>query len=232
MLKNKILVILSLIALLLISTNCTLIGVGLGTYADATNNNEYHTIKNELFTISPGTDISIVSINGDTLEGTYHNTSNVYSLDYVAEYNNKFDEIRKELVAPKINDTLFISAPNEKNYKYIFLGFDYNSIYAKSILSNNESFIKMNPDYKFKLAGEYLNMQWIKKAIEFKTIPIMSKMNLENNTETLSIFYHQIKIINTKSSSYSAIIILSGITADLLIIKNSDFPFLPGVSLW
>ena len=138
------------------------------------------------------------------------------------------------MVVPKINDTLLISNPNSKSYKYVFLGFDFDAIYARSVLSDKESFVKMLSSYSFKIdSKEYLNPDWIKNGIEYKTIPIMSRMNVESNSDTISIYYHDIQKINTKSSSYSAFIILAGVAADLLFLKSIDFPHKPGGgSIW
>lgn len=217
-----------LLILLLITSNCTLIGIGIGTIADAHNNNEYLKIDKELFSISQGTSIDIISIDGDTLEGIFENTSNLYTEDYINEYNRRYEEIRNKLVIPMISDTLIISTANGRSYQYLFLGFDYNSVYAKHIKTDKDYFITMNPEYKFKIANEeYLDIYWIKNSIEYKTIPILSKINIENDGEINSLFYHQIQKLNTKSSSVSAVAILAGITVDLLIFKNSDFPLKP-----
>lgn len=226
MIKYKFLLLISLGLILFFTNNCTLIGVGLATYADDINNTEHYTINEELFSIPPGTDISIITVNDDTLVGIYHSTTNKYSQDYIKEYNDKYNEIKQQLNVPLINDTLVISNSIGKTYKYIFLGFDYDAICVKSTLTDKEDFIKINSDLKFKLPnGQYLDQHWIKNAIEFKTIPILSKMNLENKDDTYSIYYHQIRKINTKSSTYSGIIVLTGITIDLLIVKNSSYPF-------
>ena len=226
MLKYKILILISLCFILLFTNNCTLIGLGIGSVADSRKNNEYYTINKELFSITPGTKISLITTSGDTLVGNYQSTTNEYSQEYIDEYNDKYNSIRAQLIVPRINDTLVISNSIGKTYKYIFLSFDNNTIYVGSILSENKNFIKLNSDLKFGFGKEqFLDQYWIINAIKYKTIPIMSKMNIKNNKETHSIFYHQIQKIQTKSENIAAYIILAGVTIDLLILKNSDFPF-------
>lgn len=234
MLKNKFLVLISLVILLLISNNCTFIGTGFYFIADSKRNNEHYTINQELFSITPGTEINLITTSGDTLAGNYQSNTNEYSSDYINEYNSTYNKIKEQLVVPKIKDTLFITNSIGNKFQYIFLGFDFKSVYVKSTLNDNKLFIKLNSDLKINLTeDQYLEQDWINNAIEFKSIPIMSKMNLENNKDTLSVFYHQIQKIQTKSPNNAAYIILAGVALDLLYLRSIDFPNNPGGgSIW
>ena len=87
MIKNKIFILIHFCLLLFLTNNCTLIGFGIGTVIDKNKSGSHYTISEELFNISPGTEIKFITNTLDTLNGKYVNTTNEYSTDYIIEYN-------------------------------------------------------------------------------------------------------------------------------------------------
>ena len=162
MFKKKIVYIVYFFLLLILSNSCTLIGFGVGTVIDDNKSDTHYTINEDLFDISPETEIILITNTNDTLIGVYKKTTNEYSDDYIVEYNNKYEKIKEQFFIPEINDTLSISNPIGNIYKYIFLGFDYNKIYVKSAQSGKELYINLNSNVKIKLNdGQYLNHDFL-----------------------------------------------------------------------
>ena len=171
MIKYQICIMISLCLIIFFTNNCTLIGFGLGSIIDAKKSGEHYTIKEELFEISPEKEIQLITVTNDTLTGLYKSTTNEYSDDYIAEYNNKFDDLKEQFDIPEINDTLSISNPMGNIFNYIFLGFDYKKIYVKSVQSGKKLFITLNPDVKIKLNdGQYLNQYYVNNAFEYRLV--------------------------------------------------------------
>jgi hypothetical protein len=208
---------------LLFTSCCSIIGFGIGTAIDNKNSDEYFTINEVLFEITPETEVKLVTISNDTITGYYKSTNNSYSDDYIEEYNNRYDDLNTQISIPKLGDTLLIANPKGEIYKYIFLGFDFKKIFVKSALSNQKRFIKFIPEMKIKqMNGQYLNYTFINNGIEFKLIPIMSKMRLENKSGSQSVFYHNIHKILTESSNKAKYLTLIGLSIDLFLWYNLE----------
>ena len=84
MYKNNLILFIYFCVLLLLSNSCSLIGFGVGSIIDAKKSGEHYTINEELFEISPETEIQIITVTNDTLKGLYKNTTNKYSDDYIS----------------------------------------------------------------------------------------------------------------------------------------------------
>ena len=170
--------LISLCSLSLLSGCFSLAGYGLGTVVDDKKSGEHYTINEKLYDITPETEIELITINQDTLSGLYINTTNEYSDEYITEYKNKYRDTKEQFIIPEIGDTLLISNPLGNIYKYIFLGFDYNKIYVKSVMSNKNLFIKLRSNPKIVLEdNHFMNLDYLNNGIEYKLIPIMSKMH-------------------------------------------------------
>lgn len=223
MIKYKFLILISSSLILFFTNNCTLIGFGVGSMIDANKSDEHYTINEELFEISPETEIQLITVANDTIVGKYINTTNDYSNDYIIEYNSKYDELKEQFFLPKINDTLSISNPMGNIYKYIFLGFDYNKIYVKSAQNGKELFIILNSKVKIKLNDDqYINQNFINNGFEYRLIPIMSKIHLENKSVSDSVFYHNIHNIQTNSTNKTKYLMIVGAAIDLFLISRID----------
>jgi hypothetical protein len=221
--KCKFAILIFLSHIILFFNSCTIIGFGVGAIIDKNRSNYHSTINEELFSISPGTIIKLITITGDTLTGIYHSTTNEYSLDYITEYNKKYEMLREQLLIPKIYDTLLISNPLGDIFKYIFLGFDYKKIYVKSTLSNNKLLIKLNSNLNIKANNDtYLDHTLINNVFELKLIPMISKINIKKNKDINSIFYHNIHSIQTKSKNRKRWLVLIGATIDYIIYSQID----------
>ena len=219
--KNSLCFIILLFSFLMFSGCFSVIGYGVGTAIDNSRSGEHFTIKEELFDISPETEIELVTISNDTISGFYRNSTNEYSNAYIGEYQSKYEEINSQMPVPNIGDTLFIANPIGEIYKYIFLGFDYKKIYVKSVLSNHERFMTLLPDQNIKLQNDqYLDFTFINDGIEFKLIPIMSKLNLQIKSGNISVFYHNIHRIQTTSKKTTGYLLLVGIAIDLYLYLN------------
>lgn len=216
--KNNTFILISLCFVIFFINNCTLIGLGVGSLIDAKKSGEHYTINEELFEISPETEIQIITVTNDTLAGLYKNTTNAYSDDYIAEYNNKYDDLKEQFEVPNIGDTLLISNPLGGIYKYIFLGFDYKKIYVKSAQSGKEIFITFNPNVKIKLNdGQYLNQYSLNNAFGNRLVPIMSILHFENKSIPDSVFYHNIHNIQTNSKNTTVSLLLVGMAIDIYL---------------
>lgn len=222
-LMNNIKIISSILLILFLFNNCTILGLGIGNIIDDEKSKFHVTIYEELNSITPGAKLNIISVLGDTIFGEYLNTINKYSSEYILEYNQKYDNLKEHLLIPKINDTLLIANPLGDLYKYIFLGFDYKSIYVKSILAEKNLFLKLDSIMKIKMDSEhYLDQYSINNAIELKLIPIMSRMNIESKNGINSIFFHQINQFQIKSATVKRYLLILGAAIDIYLISTID----------
>jgi len=200
-----------------------MVGYGLGTVVDDNKSGEYFTINEELYDITPETEVQLITITNDTLSGFYIKTTNENSDEYVTEYKNKYKNLKEQFIVPEIGDTLLISNPLGDIYKYIFLGFDYNKIYVKSVLSNENLFINLNTNAKIIFKNnQFLNQDYIKNGFEYKLIPIMSKIHLKNKSDSLSVFYHNIQNIQTNSIKNAKYFMLTGIAIDIILYFSTE----------
>lgn len=214
----------SLCIIIFLTNNCILIGYTVGSIIDDLPKNNIYKTNEELLRLTPGSDVKVVTFNNDTLEGEYLNTIYDYSSEYIIEFNKQFDSVNSQVYIPKIKDTLIIKNSIGDQYKYEFLGFNYKSICAKSILSGKKIFIDLNSVKSIScLHGTNLDIPNLNIAFENKLIPMISKMNLEINNEQKSIFIHQIKLIKTESIKFKDWLIPVGATIDILIIFDILF---------
>ena len=220
---NNIKIISSILLLLFLFNSCTILGLGIGSIIDDEKSEFQINIYENLNSITPSAELKIISVLGDTISGKYINAINEYSSEYILEYNQKYDNLKEYLLIPKINDTLLISNQLGNSYKYIFQGFDYKSIYVKSIFTGNELFLKLDSIMKIKMDSEhYLDQSSINNAIELKLIPIMSRMNIESKNGINSIFFHQINQFQIKSATVKRYLLILGAAIDIYLISTID----------
>jgi hypothetical protein len=100
MYKYKFLILISLCLVLFSFNNCTLIGFTAGSIIDDIPKNNIHKTNEELLRLSPGTNIKLVTIFDDTLEGKYSNTTLDYSSKYIEEYNKKYELLISQFYIP------------------------------------------------------------------------------------------------------------------------------------
>jgi hypothetical protein len=223
MLKKKKYLMISLSCIILLTSKCTLIGFGVGSIIDDNKSDKHYTINEDLFEISPETEIKLITVTNDTIIGLYKKTTNQYSDDYIVEYNNKYKEIKKQFNIPEIYDILSISNPMGNIYKYTFLGFDYNKIYVRSPQSGKELFINLNSNVKIKSKdGQYLNQYYVNNGFEYRLIPIMSMIDIENKLGTHSVFFHNIYNIQTNSTNKTRYLTIIGLGIDLFLYFNIE----------
>ena len=221
---KKLVYIICFLLLLILSNSCTIIGIIVGSIIDDIPKNNVYKTNEDLLRLSTGTDIKLVTIDNDSLEGKYLYTFYDYSSEYVREYDEQFDSVNSQVYIPKIKDTLIIRNSIGDQYKYEFLGFNYKSIFAKSILSGKEIFVDLNSIIDVTcLNDSILDISKLNSAFENKLIPMISKLNLETNNEQKSIYFHEIKLIKTESIRFKDWLIPVGATIDILIIFDILF---------
>jgi len=223
MFKKMIIYVFYCFLLIFFSGCFSMVGYGLGTVVDDNKSGEYFTINEELYDITPETEVQLITITNDTLSGLYIKTTNENSDEYVTGYKNKYKNLKEQFIVPEIGDTLLISNPLGDIYKYIFLGFDYNKIYVKSVLSNKNLFINLRSNAKIVLEeNHFMNLDYLNNGIEYKLIPIMSKIHLKNKSDSLSVFYHNIQNIQINSVKNAKYFMLTGIAIDIILYFSTE----------
>jgi len=187
-----------IIALIFLIDGCTVIGFTIGSSIDRRTPESESIPYSKWFEVEPGTDIKVISMNGDTSEGEYISADPMSFDKSKDQYRKWYQESGDTLNLQEIDDTVMFKTLNN-SYEGRFYGFDFNNVWVK--LTGKSAYgvlplkdiITINDQHNKTITGEDL-----RNKINLRLVPVSVTISFKMNQDTLSIPAMHIKDIKIK----------------------------------
>lgn len=188
------------ITLIFLVDGCTVIGFTIGSSRDNNTPESESVSYSKWFEIERGTDIKVISMNGDTSEGEYISADPMSFNQSRDQYKKWYQESGDNLNLPDIDSAVTFKTINN-SYEGRFFGFDFKNVWVKFTDKNANGVLQLadiiviSDKHNKTITGEDL-----KNKINNRLLPVSVLISIKINKDTLSIPEMHIKEIKIKLS--------------------------------
>ncbi len=227
MLRGKVVYSFISAVILLNLYSCTLLGFYAGSKADADRAILEPLSLDEMLKMKTGSPVKVYLREGQVMQGILQGVIPLLPGEYTQRYDSFRLKLKNDKIFPALEDTIMVlqqsrRGPSLDNTKYLFAGFDPNTVRLRPLRSNNDTAENMeNLRDIADLRGKRVNLATIKNFLESAKVPLRSEVFLWQGNEMQKIPAEKIYRIDQPKIARSRIMLtVAGLVVDYIVVVS------------